>query len=196
MAYTTVDVLREYLGLTASDDDGLLEVLIQRAQTAIDTATGRTFEAGADATRRFSVGDDTEGSLLILDADLCQITSIITDADGSSPVTLATTDYITHPRNRTPYYAIRLRSDSDEDWDYTNAAEMGITITGRWAYSLTAPADVQQACIRLASWYYRQKDSSNDLDRPILTGDGVTVMPSSVPHDVQAMIKHYRRAVL
>jgi len=50
-----------------------------------------------------------------------------------------------------------------------------------------------QATTRLAAFLYRQKDSNADLDRPLLTGDGVTIMPSSLPHDVRQILDPYRK---
>ena len=34
-----------------------------------------------------------------------------------------------------------------------------ISITGRWAWSLTAPPDIAQACARLAAFLYKQRDA-------------------------------------
>lgn len=54
-------------------------------------------------------------------------------------------------------------------------------------YTYLPPYDVEQAIRRLASWYYRQKDSSRaDLDRPMITTVGV-VMPPHLPKDVVEM---------
>lgn len=191
-AYASTANLKTYLNVTAATDDALLLTLINRASKAIDNYCGRTFEASADATHKFTVGEDTDDDMLYLDDDLCQITSIITDADASSPVTLTTTDYVTHPRNRTPYHAIELLESSDHDWTYTTNRANGVTVTGRWAWSVTAPDDIVHACIRLAAYYYRQKDAGV-FDTTAIPDAGIIQVPQGIPADVKIILKNYMR---
>jgi hypothetical protein len=193
MAYATLAQLRAYLklGATETADDALLTDLLARAQQAIDTFCARTFEASADTTRYCDADRDVDGYRLVLDADLCAITSVV-NGNGE---TIAATDYVTEPRNRTPYYAITLKASKGNVWEYDSDPENAIAITGKWAYATTAPADITHACIRLAAFIYRQKDSQNDVDRPLITGDGVTILPSALPRDVQQLLSPYRRVV-
>jgi len=199
MAYCTASALRAYL----SDDmglehDDLLTDLIERAQQVIDTQTGRTFEADADTTRYVDYAH-VDGSTLYLDADLCSITSVVNNADGGAAAETLEVDkdYIPLPRHETPYYAIKLLASSGRAWKYTNDPENAVSITGRWAYSTTAPADVVQACIVLAGWMYRRRDAiGTDTDRPLATGDGVVILDASVPSLVKDVIRRYRRVSL
>ncbi|MGB3988074.1 MAG: hypothetical protein WBK67_00020, partial [Minisyncoccales bacterium] len=62
-------------------------------------------------------------------------------------------------------------------------------------YSATAPLDIQHACVRLTAFLYRQKDNSADIDRPMITGDGVTIMPTNLPADVTRLLDRYKRRV-
>lgn len=194
MAYTTAALVKTYADVTGSGDDTLITALIARAQSTIDHYTGRTFEASADTTRKFTVGVDTEGRMLYLDEDLCSITTIKTNADnGSGGTTIASTEYVTHPRNRTPYHAIDLLSSSSNSWTYTTDAENGITIAGKWAYSTSAPDDIVHACIRLATYFYRQKDSGV-MDTTAIPDAGIIQVPQGIPRDVQLILNPYRRA--
>jgi len=187
MAYASITDLTVYLGIDESTaDDGLLTQLLARAQAAIDTYTRRTFEATADATRWHTL-DNVWGRQLQLDGDCCAITSI-TNGDGA---TVDAGEYHTMPRNRTPYYAVELWPDSAVAWDADSSGQ--IAVTGRWAYSTKAPADVVHACVRLAAWMYRQKDNTGN-DAPIIAGD-VTILPTRIPSDVQLMLAPYRRAL-
>lgn len=192
MAYTSVSALKSYAGITGTTDDALLLELVIRAQAAIDHYCGRTFESATDATHYFTVDEDTDDDILYLDDDLCQITSIVTDADASSPVTLTDTEYVTVPRNRTPYHAIKLLSSSDNSWTYTYDAQNGVTVTGRWAWSVTAPDDITHACTRLAAYYYRQKDAGV-FDTTAIPDAGVIQIPQGIPADVKIMLNDYRR---
>ena len=188
MAYASLDDLTTYLGIDDSTaDDGLLTRLLERAQAAVDAFTRRTFEATADATRWHTL-DNVWARQLVFDGDLCAITSIV-NGDGA---TVAASEYHTLPRNRTPYYAAELWTDSATAWDADRDGQ--IAVTGRWAYSLTAPADVTHATVRLAAWLYRQKDNAA-ADQTVVIGD-TTILPSRLPIDVQQLLQPYRRAVV
>jgi hypothetical protein len=191
MAYATLSDVRAYLGLqtTETKDDTLLQALLERAQKMIEERTHRVFEAAADSTRYFDAVGDVEGQTLYLDEDLCAITSI-TNGDG---VAVSSSEYVTDPRNETPWYAIRLKVSSSKVWTYQTDPEKAISIVGKWAYSTSAPKDVVQATIRLAAWLYRQRGSSSDIDRPMVTGEGVTILPSALPKDIQDVIETRRR---
>ena len=112
MAYTTFSEVQTYLDLSTTGDATLINELIDSAKSAIDVYTGRTFEhTTIAATRYFTVDVDTDGPDLFLDDDLCKIASVKTDCDGTT-VSLGTTEYITHPRNETPYYKLTLLSST------------------------------------------------------------------------------------
>ena len=98
------------------------------------------------------------------------------------------------PRNETPYYGIKISATSNNSWEYTNDPENGIKITGRWGYSIDPPDDIQQATLRLASFYYRQKDQP--LFDVTTVEAGVTISPQGMPIDVKVLLSKYRRAVL
>lgn len=153
MAYATLDDLKAVLGITASTDDALLARYLMQAQATIDRHCRRTFEASADATRTFDAVADVEGRRLWLDDDLYQITSI-TNGDG---VAVSASSYVTAPRRVAPYYALDLKANSTISWTYTDTPEGAISIVGRWAYSLTAPADIEGATLMLASFYYNRR---------------------------------------
>jgi hypothetical protein len=192
MAYTTAANVRTYLGETSTADDQLLTTLIARAQAYIDRHCNRTFEAAQDSTRYFDALADVGGEhnrSLLLDADLCQITSI-TNGDGAA---VASTEYTTVPRNSTPWYELQLKRGSDVAWTYDDDPEDALVIVGRWAYSVTAPADVAHACERLTVFLYRQKDSNADVDRPQQTAEGTWLMPMAMPKDIALLLAPYRR---
>ena len=189
MAYATLANVKAYLDITATtSDDPLLTSLIDRAQEIIDAYTGRDFEA-VTATKYFTI-DNVEGRWLYLwGYDLLTITAL---TNGDNTV-ISSANYRLEPRNETPKWAIRL--DEDTIWDFDDS-DSEISIAGTWGYSTTAPSDVVHACIRLVSFLYRQKDTSGDIDRPMVTGDGVTIMPSALPKDVMSILEKYRRRVV
>lgn len=193
--YCTVADLKTYLGITGAADDTLLTNLLSRAQKAIEVYTGRVFKCAADTTRKFIVGQDTEGDTLYFDEDLCQVTSVSNDADGTPRALTKDTDYVTLPRNRTPWYGFKILTSTSEFWDYTDDPETGVTVTGRWAYSITPPDDIVHACIRLAGYFYRQKDAGV-FDVTAIPDAGVIQIPQGIPRDVKVILDGYRKPTL
>lgn len=192
-AYASVADVKDYLDIEGAADDALIGDLIDRAQKAIDSHTRRIFEdPGADATRYFTVGVDTNGLELLFDEDIYSITTVKTDADGSSPRTILTNEYVTLPRNKTPYYGIKILSSSNEFWDYTDDPENGIEIAGRWAYSESAPDDIMQACARWASYMYKQRDAQV-WDTTAIPSAGIIQIPKGIPADVKILLDPYVR---
>ena len=201
MAYTTTALLKSYMGITASTDDTLLSLCIDRAQATVESYTNRVFEASADTTRKFTpivntqwlgsglYGDLIDEYTLNTDYDLISITSI-TNGDGSA---VPTGSVVLLSPNRTPAWAVRIKESSGYVWKYTDTPEASVSIVGRWGYSLTAPANIIQATLRLASQMYRQRDGSPDLGNSIISADGSTIVTSAMSRDIEALLKPYRR---
>ena len=186
MAYVTVADVKRYLGISEDSDDDLLYELIAAAQKAIDLYCRRTFEASADSTRYFDYSPQcVDGYDLWLDEDLCAITTV-TNGDSEA---VASDEYTTLPKNDSPYYAIRILSDSGVYWTYSDEWMDAITIVGRWAYSTTAPDDIKQACKRLAAFYYRQKDAP--LSDVTAIEAGTVISTPGIPTDVRMILRTY-----
>lgn len=195
MPYTTAAAVKSYLGITSSSDDALLTTLISSAQAAIDTYTHRTFEAATDTTRYFDAEDDTSESYTMLDwtpygLDLAQITSIV-NGDGA---TIPASAYVLEPRHYPPYFGVKIKVSSGLyfEYDNNNDHENTVAVTGRWAYSITAPADVVHACIEIASLFYKQRDSNTDALRPIIAGNA-TILPIGLSTQSREILNNYKR---
>lgn len=192
MAYTTAANVKTYLDIEAETDDALLTALITRAEKWIEDYTGRVFESTGATTRRFTVGVNTDGPVLLFDEDCASISTVTNKADASTTETVSSSEYVTMPRNYGPYYGIKLLDSSDKDWDYQDDPEMGITVSGRWAYSTSPPADIVHATIRLVGYLYRQKDSQV-FDTTVIPDAGVITTPAGFPADVRLILEPYRR---
>ena len=193
MGYITRAELKSYKAINIGGDDYLLDTLILAAQRMIEDYTGRVFEASADTTRTLDVARMVEGSTLYLDKDLCAITTVTNNADGTAEV-LTSSHYTTLPRNETPYYALKLLTSTGKYWRYTSNSENGITIAGKWAYSTTPPAVIKQACTRLAAYFYQQRDAQV-FDVTADLGSGQLIIPKGLPQDVKVMLDPYRRSI-
>ena len=195
MAYATVAQLRQYAGITDDQHDTLLALLIARAQASIDRYVGFTFEVSADSTRYFDAssilrGGNVDGPRLYFGTWVCATPTTVTNGDTT---VITSAYYVTEPRNAAPYYAITLLGSSGYSWEgkSTGDTENAITVIAKFGYSTSAPVDITHATLRLALWYYRQRDSSTDLDRPMLA-EGVTILPSQIPADVTAILDAYK----
>ena len=199
MAYTTLTAVKAELKLTTTTDDTLLSGYITLAQRMIESprplGTGRVFEVSLDTTRYLDAPNDMsnrslDGPLYLLlvypYGDLCSITSIV-NGDGT---TLTTADYVTEPRYTTPYYAIRLKQGRDQIWTWDNSPEGAIAITGKWAYSVSPPEDIQRAALRICVWLYRSRDNAG-FDQDIRTEDGLTVLGAKMPRDIRLILETY-----
>lgn len=193
MAYATTAQVKTYLDITGTGDDSLIGDLLNAATSAIETHTHREFMVQSNTTRYFDSCYDVEGLTLYLDRDLCEIDSI-TNGDGT---TVTTAQYVTEPRNNAPYYAITLKSSKSIYWedDSSGDSENAIAISGKWGYSQTPPADIEQACVRLAAYYYRQKDSQV-FDVTATPELGQITIPQGIPADVRMMLRSYIRVAM
>ncbi len=192
MAYTTAAAVKAYLGISSATDDALIGTLVAAAQSAIDQYTRRTFECATATARLLDAVSDTDprGQILYLRDDLCTITAIV-NGDG---VTVTAGQYVTEPRDTTPYYALCLKASASVAWTFTTDQESAISITGKWAFSATAPADVVQAATRLAAWMYRAKDSQVFESTAFSEGGSIRIR-MDIPADIKALLDPYRRLV-
>ena len=193
MTYTDGTSVKAYLSITGTADDALIGTFVSQAQKIVESYTQRVFDGSGTSARYFDAVVDVDDHTLLFDEDVYSIVSVKNRADSATPVTIGTSGYVTLPTNRKPYYGIRLLTSGNNEWDYEEDPERGILVTASWRYSESAPADIVHATTRLAAFLYRQKDSSADLDRPLLTGEGVTILPSQIPHDVRQILEPYRK---
>lgn len=196
MAYVTSTDVKLYGGWADSDanDDSLIAVLIPYAQQMIDSYTNRTFEftdsSDNSVVRYFDAEDDIRDNYtLLLDKDLYKVVEITVDGNA-----ISSDSYVTEPRSDPPYWGITMLSNASDDWDYGTDSENAIAIDGHWAYSSSAPADIQLATIILADWIKKQRNSDLALTAPIIDARaGVTILPVTVPNIVRQILNSYKR---
>jgi len=193
--YASDTEFKQESGIKSDGDDALIEDCIARAQKIIERGTGHIFEATDDTTRKFDAIANIDGLTLHLDKRIAEITKI-TNGDG---VEVASDEYTTLPRNATvdgkSIYAIKLLGSAGKSWTYDTDPENAISIDGKWAHSLTPPPDIKGATIALAIFFYRRKESHQDIDRPIRLPSGALLLPASYPNVVQEVINGYRKLI-
>lgn len=189
MAYTDVPSVKLYLGITSSDEDVLLSILIARAQKLLEAELRRVFEASANTTRYFDAQRDVKGRSLWLDSDLCSIDNI-TNGDGN---TIAGSEYVTEPRNGTPYYAITLKGSSTVSWTYSTDPENAIAVSGKWAWSVTPPKDIVSATEQLVAMLYQSRGQENYTSLQVEDLKVTLANKGMAVHDLLGSVAHYRR---
>jgi hypothetical protein len=180
MAYVTLANVRQHGGYKSTElgHDDEIDELIPRAESAIESYTNNVFNLGGTTTRYFDALEDVEGQKLYFDEWLASTTSlVITNGDGN---TVASSEYVTLPRNGTPIYGLQLKSSSTVAWDYTTSPENAISIVGYWGFSENPPEDIKLACIQLVLHWLRLEDQSED---------------KVIPSDICMMLKPYTQRV-
>ena len=189
MAYVTTANLKVYLDISEDRDDTLLGSLLDSATEAIDNYTKRTFAVASDTTRYFdALGDHIKGYRLDLDEDLAAITTV-TNGDG---VVVSSSEYTPVLKNDPPYFALQILSQAGKIWTYSSEWMNAIEIVGKWGFSVSGsePADILQACRRLAAFYYKQRDAAL-FDVSAIEG-GAVIQPQGIPLDVRKLLDPYR----
>jgi len=197
VAYITATDLKNYMKINGNSDDTQLALFADRAQHVVDSYTHRVFEwAGAGTVKKFTPTSYLDGgdlydmyTLSLGLNEFFELTSI-TNGDG---VAISTSDVVLLPQNITPKYAIRIKSSANTTWTYTTTIEESVSITAKWSYSATPPADIVQAALRIGAYLYRQRDGTPDSDRPIVSADGVVLSAPRIPSDVLELLRPYRR---
>lgn len=161
--YTTLTIIKAYLGITDTDDDTDLEGAVEAASRHIDQVCGRWFYARTAETRYCTA----EYSRVLSVDDLLTLTTLQTDEDGDGTyeITWAATDYNLVPYTATqqtppkPYTEIET-SDSGL-YAFPRGIRRGVKIVGDWGYCTEAnqPPTLKRACLILAARIFQRKNA-------------------------------------
>lgn len=191
--YATLTEYKNYERISSTDatDDSVIEDIIEAASRLIDTYTGRTFYARTET--HYYNAPDGEYDLWINDDDLLTITTL-TNGDGT---TISASDYKLLPLNKSPKYQIYLKPSSNLIWAFdSNSESLGaITVLGTWGYSATAPDDIKQACLIIASAEYKRRFGENTSAAATVTGAGVVITPQGMPKSAVDILQKYRKLI-
>lgn len=191
MAYTSLSVLKDYLGVPSatSSEDTPLTAAINAAQDLVDGYCNTTFETVTEA--RVYRADDPD--LLLVD-QFRTLTGLVvktdTNNDGTYDTTLTvTTDYLATPFNEPPFTGLLNVSD---EWPRYDSGRPAVQVTAAYGdqNSNGVPYAVQQAALILAARLYQRKASPLG----IMTGFqdyGIARISRQDP-DVAALLAQYR----
>lgn len=182
--YASTTDLASYMGIVGTSQNALLQSCLDRAESQIEQYTRRNFvgTVGTVFYNRF-LAKIAPGQALYLDTDLLVATSI-TNGDGQN---IPVGSVWLEPRNASVKRIVRLMSSFV--WVFNTDSE--IQIAGTFGYSLTCPADIQQATIRYGAYLFRQKDVGITDVSGFADGGEVTYT-EGMPKDVRWLLAPYR----
>lgn len=186
--YVSLSELKAALTLpgTYTDEDTLLERIVEAASRQIDEDTGRRFYA-ATQTRYFTAEDPD-----VLDVDdLLSVSTLKTLTQNNAGTrtygdSWAATDYDLEPysaqQESTPRPYTRVRTNPLGRYTFPSARR-GVEIAGSWGYASTAPKPIHQACLRLAGRLYGLRKAPLGIAQAGVSGEGQSGGTRLVPAD-------------
>jgi len=200
--YATLTEIKNYMSISDSTDNDLLENLVESASRSIDRIANRRFYLDATASARLY---RAYSNIFVFVDDIGTTSSLVvkTDEDGNgtySKTLTLNTDYILDPLtsqslNR-PFTQLTMVSNT-ETWPIfpgltSNGLRPGVQVTARWGWP-SVPDDLNMACLILTADLYKRKDAPGGI---LGLGDLGVVRMSPIGRDVTAMVRAYKKEVL
>jgi hypothetical protein len=200
--YATLTEIKNYMSISDSTDNDLLENLVESASRSIDRIANRRFYLDATASARLY---RAYSNIFVYVDDIGTTSSLVVAVDengnGTYSKTLTlNTDYIldplTSPSLNRPYTQLTMVSNT-ETWPIfpgltSNGLRPGVQVTARWGWP-SVPDDLNMACLILTADLYKRKDAPGGI---LGLGDLGVVRMSPIGRDVTAMVRAYKKEVI
>ncbi len=163
----------------------LMQDSLDEAERVINDYTRRNFAgtAGTAYVNRFSQ-DLVKNQALYLRQDLHTLVSL-TNGDGQ---VIPVGSVWLEPRNAgPPYRLLRLHSPYVYVWN----TDSDLIVAGTFGFSTVAPAAIARACVELAAYFFRLKDTM-PTDTAGLSAAGEVAYPKSMPDWVKQKLEPYK----
>jgi hypothetical protein len=200
--YATLTEIKNYMSISDTTDDSLLEDLVESASRSIDRIANRRFYLDTSASARLY---RAYSNIFVFVDDIGSTTNLVVAVDengnGTYSKTLTlNTDYILDPLtsqslNR-PFTQLTMVSNT-ETWPIfpgltSNGLRPGVQVTARWGWP-SVPDDINMACLILTADLYKRKDAPGGI---LGLGDLGVVRMSPIGRDVTAMVRAYKKEVI
>ena len=200
--YATLTEIKNYMSISDSTDNDLLENLVESASRSIDRIANRRFYLDATASARLY---RAYSNIFVYVDDIGTTSNLVVAVDengnGTYSKTLTlNTDYILDPLtsqslNR-PFTQLTMVSNT-ESWPIfpgitSNGLRPGVQVTARWGWP-SVPDDLNMACLILTADLYKRKDAPGGI---LGLGDLGVVRMSPIGRDVTAMVRAYKKEVI
>lgn len=197
--YATLAQIKNYLSISDTTDNDLLEDLVESASRSIDRIANRRFYADTTASARtyraFS-------NVFVYTDDISTTTSLVvkTDegGDGTFSKTLTIdTDFIMDPLTAAalgrPFTQLTMVSNT-QTWPIypgltQNGLRPGVQVTAKWGWP-SVPDDIVVATLTLTADLYKRKDAPGGV---LGLGDLGVIRMSPVGRDVAQIVRVYKK---
>lgn len=182
------------IGTTNTNDDGVIEDIIESVSRQIDNICGRHFYATTAIVRYFKADYKGQDLLFIDDLSTTSSLSIASDDDGDGTYenTWSSADYNMlpyQPQNSAPYTMIETAPQGNFVF---SAQKKGNKITGLWGWT-AVPDDIKVACLIMTDAEYHAKDGQNLSTTTSITAGGIVLTPAGVPKSAMDKLRPYMR---
>jgi hypothetical protein len=189
--YATLTEAKARLGIPVADtnDDSIIENIVEASSRSIDRYCNRQFFQNAAQVRYYTAASDV---LVFLD-DCVSISAVSTDRnmDRTWSTVISTSDVELAPLNAavkgSPYTELRMKPLASESFDL--GLDL-IKVTGTWGWPAT-PDMINEACLLLVSRLFRRKDSPFGVTGGGEVGQQVAIQ--AVDPDIRVLLDPYRR---
>jgi hypothetical protein len=188
--YATVATLKTRLGISDTDDDTTLGLVLSGVCRAIDGHCGQRFYMDASASVRYYTAHDK--SCVYVDP-LVSVTTLATDStlDRTYAQTWAATDYDLMPSNASgrdrPYTWIETAPDGDYNFP---TRSLGVKLTAVYGWP-SVPSAVSEAALLWAERIFKRKDAPFGIASFIEAGEMRLI--KEIDPDVQTLLKPFVR---
>ncbi len=200
--YATLAQIKNYLSISDSTDNDLLEDLIESASRSIDRIANRRFYADSSASARLY---RAYSDVFVYVDDISTTTGLIVAVDengnGTYSKTLTlNTDFIMDPLTASalgrPFTQLTMVSNT-ESWPIfpgltQNGLRPGVQVTAKWGWP-SVPDDITVATLTLTADQYKRKDAPGGV---LGLGDLGVIRMSPVGRDVAQIVRAYKKIPL
>ena len=189
--YATLAELKARMGVPVSDtqDDSIMEAVIEAASRMIDKFCNRVFYSTVGQVRYFSPATE----VLCFTDDIQSVSAVATDRnlDRTWSNSISAANYELGPLNNLslgfPYTEIRMKPLAGESFDL--GLEM-VKVTGTWGFA-SVPDAVNEACLITAARYFKRKDAPFGVAGGGEVGQAVALR--AVDPDASVLLAPYRK---
>ncbi len=195
--YATLVQIKEFLSITDSVDDNILERSVESASRSIDRMTNRRFFADSSATARFYRARNAYFQIV---DDISSTTGLLVDLDTAGSGTYTTsltisTEFLVDPPNAIsvgrPITQITMVSGQLLPSFIPNLRP-GVRVTARWGWP-AVPMDIVEATLILAADLFKRKDAVAGI---VGLSELGSVRMGQLGRDIGAIVRAYRREVV
>lgn len=192
--YTTKTEIENFLLITIDNSlDTQLNTWIEMAEGIIDREVGYSLKADAAYSERVFYGNGSRELLIDYTPD---IQSVV--INGS---TLSLSDYVKNPSGG-PYSTLTLKYGLWDGFSSDGGSwPQEVTLSAKWGYATTVPADIKLAATILVAEIIRQGDqslrtkTSESVGRVSVSYASVNQIANNMP-SVQSILNTYKRLVV